>query len=45
MADLILSFAMTPYDRVLPLISGEVNRPGVPGVSTTLDQIFFQKKC
>ena len=29
MADLHLSFAMTPYDRVLPLISGEVKPAGI----------------
>ncbi len=29
MVDLKLSFAMTPYDRVLPLISGEVKPDGV----------------
>jgi 4,5-dihydroxyphthalate decarboxylase len=29
MADLHLSFAMTPYDRVLPLISGEVKPDGI----------------
>ena len=29
MADLRLSFAMTPYDRVLPLINGEVKPDGI----------------
>jgi len=29
MADLTLSFAMTPYDRVLPLMSGEVKPRGI----------------
>ena len=29
MADLHLSFAMTPYDRVMPLISGEVKPAGI----------------
>ena len=29
MADLKLSFAMTPYDRVLPLINGEVKPDGI----------------
>ena len=29
MADLHVSFAMTPYDRILPLISGEVKPAGV----------------
>src|SRR5919205_302145 len=29
MADLHLSFAMTPYDRVLPLITGEVKPAGI----------------
>jgi 4,5-dihydroxyphthalate decarboxylase len=52
MADLHLSFAMTPYDRVLPLITGEVKPAGitldyqgmpgaVPGVF--YDQIKFQR--
>ncbi len=50
--DLVLSFAMTPYDRVLPLITGEVKPDGitldyqgmpgaVPGVF--YDQIKFQR--
>ncbi len=29
MADLKLTFAMTPYDRVLPIISGEVKPDGI----------------
>src|SRR5436305_7928612 len=52
MADIVLSFAMTPYDRVLPLITGEVKPAGitldyqgmpgaVPGVF--YDQIKFQR--
>jgi 4,5-dihydroxyphthalate decarboxylase len=52
MSDLHLSFAMTPYDRVLPLITGEVKPAGitldyqgmpgaVPGVF--YDQIKFQR--
>src|SRR5690606_11992505 len=52
MPDLTLSFAMTPYDRVLPLITGEVKPDGitldyqgmpgaVPGVFH--DQIKFQR--
>jgi 4,5-dihydroxyphthalate decarboxylase len=52
MADLHLSFAMTPYDRVMPLITGEVKPAGitldyqgmpgaVPGVF--YDQIKFQR--
>jgi 4,5-dihydroxyphthalate decarboxylase len=52
MTDLHLSFAMTPYDRVLPLITGEVKPAGitleyqgmpgaVPGVF--YDQIKFQR--
>ena len=52
MADLHLSFAMTPYDRVLPLITGEVKPAGitleyqgmpgaVPGVF--YDQIKYQR--
>ena len=52
MADLHLSFAMTPYDRVLPLITGEVKPAGitleyqgmpgaVPGVF--YDQLKFQR--
>ena len=52
MSDLHLSFAMTPYDRVLPLISGEVKPAGitleyqgmpgaVPGVF--YDQLKFQR--
>ncbi len=52
MADLRLSFAISPYDRVLPLISGEVKPDGItldyvgmpggiPGVF--YDQIKFQR--
>ncbi len=52
MSDLHLSFAMTPYDRVMPLITGEVKPAGitldylgmpgaVPGVF--YDQIKFQR--
>jgi len=52
MSDLALSFAMTPYDRVLPLITGEVKPAGitleyqgmpgaVPGVF--YDQLKFQR--
>ena len=52
MADLHLSFAMTPYDRVMPLITGEVKPAGitldyegmpgaVPGVF--YDQLKFQR--
>ena len=29
MADVHLSFAMTPYDRVMPLIVGEVKPHGI----------------
>ena len=29
MADIRLTFAMTPYDRMLPLISGEVKPDGI----------------
>lgn len=52
MSDLVLSFAMTPYDRVMPLITGEVKPAGitleyqgmpgaVPGVF--YDQIKFHR--
>jgi hypothetical protein len=52
MADLHLSFAINPYDRVLPLITGEVKPAGitfeyqgmpggVPGVF--YDQLKFQR--
>ena len=52
MLDLVLSFAMTPYDRVMPLITGEVKPAGitleyqgmpgaVPGVF--YDQLKFQR--
>ena len=52
MGDLVLSFAMTPYDRVMPLITGEVKPDGitldyqgmpgaVPGVF--YDQIKFHR--
>ena len=52
MGDIHLSFAMTPYDRVMPLITGEVKPAGisldyqgmpgaVPGVF--YDQIKFQR--
>ena len=29
MPDLVLNFAMTPYDRVMPLITGEVKPVGI----------------
>jgi hypothetical protein len=29
MPDIRMSFAMTPYDRVLPLINGEVKPDGI----------------
>ena len=29
MSDIKLSFAMTPYDRIMPLINGEVKPDGI----------------
>ena len=52
MSDIRLSFAMTPYDRVLPLINGEVKPDGItleymgmPGAAPQVfyDQIKFQR--
>ena len=51
MADIHLSFAIAPYDRVLPLINGEVKPDGITldywghhGMSNPFyDQIKFQR--
>jgi 4,5-dihydroxyphthalate decarboxylase len=47
MADLKLSFAMTPYDRVLPLISGEVKPDGIDleyaGMPGGVPRVFYEQ--
>ena len=51
-ADLNLSFAISPYDRVLPLISGEVKPSGIrleyepnpsPSASSPVPRMFFEQ--
>ncbi len=47
MADLKLTFAMTPYDRVLPLISGEVKPDGITleymGMPGGVPRVFYDQ--
>ncbi|MBV9580739.1 MAG: hypothetical protein JO057_19330 [Chloroflexi bacterium] len=52
MSDLHLSFAITPYDRVLPLITGEVKPSGIeldyepnpsPSSSSPVPRMFFEQ--
>ncbi len=47
MAELKLSFAMTPYDRVLPLINGEVKPDGITleymGAPGGVSRIFYEQ--
>lgn len=52
MADLQLSFAITPYDRVLPLITGEVKPSGIaleyepnpsPSRASPVPRLFFEQ--
>src|SRR5713101_1542417 len=47
MADLHLSFAMTPYDRVLPLITGEVKPAGITldyqGMPGAVPGVFYDQ--
>lgn len=47
MADLRLSFAMNPYDRVLPLISGEVKPDGITldyvGMPGGVARVFYEQ--
>lgn len=47
MAELRLSFAMTPYDRVLPLINGEVKPDGITleylGAPGGVSRIFYEQ--
>jgi 4,5-dihydroxyphthalate decarboxylase len=47
MAELKLSFAMTPYDRVLPLINGEVKPDGISleymGAPGGVSRIFYEQ--
>ncbi|MCL5961826.1 MAG: hypothetical protein M1358_21345 [Chloroflexi bacterium] len=47
MADLKLSFAMTPYDRVLPLINGEVKPDGITleyaGMPGAVSRVFYEQ--
>src|SRR5215212_5067017 len=47
MPDLTLSFSMTPYDRVMPLITGEVKPVGITleylGMPGGVPQVFFDQ--
>jgi 4,5-dihydroxyphthalate decarboxylase len=47
MADLKLSFAMNPYDRMLPLISGEVKPDGITleyaGMPGAVPRVFYEQ--
>jgi 4,5-dihydroxyphthalate decarboxylase len=47
MADLHLSFAMTPYDRMLPLINGEVKPDGITleyqGMPGAVPGVFYEQ--
>ena len=52
MSDINLSFAITPYDRVLPLISGEVKPSGIvleyepnpsPSSASPVPRMFFEQ--
>ena len=52
MPDLPLSFAITPYDRVLPLITGEVKPSGItlqyepnpsPSRTSPVPRLFFEQ--
>jgi 4,5-dihydroxyphthalate decarboxylase len=47
MADLNLSFAMTPYDRILPLINGEVKPDGITleymGMPGAVPRVFYEQ--
>ncbi|HEX7476019.1 MAG TPA: hypothetical protein VF318_08655, partial [Dehalococcoidales bacterium] len=47
MADLHLSFAMTPYDRLLPLINGEVKPDGITldymGMPGSVPRVFYEQ--
>jgi 4,5-dihydroxyphthalate decarboxylase len=47
MADIQLSFAMMPYDRILPLITGEVKPDGVTldyaGMPGSIPRVFYEQ--
>ncbi len=47
MADIRLSFAITPYDRVMPLISGEVKPDGITleyqGMPGGISRVFYEQ--
>jgi 4,5-dihydroxyphthalate decarboxylase len=47
MADLKLTFAMTPYDRILPIISGEVKPDGITleymGMPGAFSRVFYEQ--
>jgi 4,5-dihydroxyphthalate decarboxylase len=47
LADLELSFAMTPYDRILPLINGQVKPDGINlnymGTPGELPRVFYEQ--
>jgi 4,5-dihydroxyphthalate decarboxylase len=47
MGDLKLSFAMTPYDRMIPIISGEVKPDGISlenmGMPGSVPRVFYEQ--
>jgi 4,5-dihydroxyphthalate decarboxylase len=47
MADIKLSFAMTPYDRIMPLINGEVKPDGITleyyGMPGGVPRVFYEQ--
>jgi 4,5-dihydroxyphthalate decarboxylase len=47
MSDLKLSFAMTPYDRMLPIINGEVKPDGISlenaGMPGSVPRVFYEQ--
>jgi 4,5-dihydroxyphthalate decarboxylase len=47
MPDLVLSFAMTPYDRMMPLITGEVKPEGITldyqGMPGAVPGVFYEQ--
>jgi 4,5-dihydroxyphthalate decarboxylase len=47
MLNIKMSFAMTPYDRVLPLINGEVKPDGIDleyaGMPGSVPRVFYEQ--
>ena len=47
MSDIRLSFAMTPYDRIVPLINGEVKPDGITldyiGMPGAVPRVFYEQ--